>query len=373
MIPAMSRLKKEYYDWRTWNYFYRNIKKQPNIAPKTISRPVPYLKKPGIAFSFDDSFRVNDWYKYGKNMFGFYDVKVTFNVNAFHHYEDNREHSQKEIDMLLDLQANGHEIAHHGYNHKNAVEYSDQMGLNQWIEDEIISLFDWLEKQSHSSTGEKFKKPVTFAFPYFSFNEQILTELVPKYFKIARGHFFNGQYLTPAEHSGFGPSICIDSHYLSNPKNIAKVINFVKETNYNLILTCHSILPDEVNWGEYGWPMDEHAKRWRTSPKVIKSIINEVRKNDLAFYTTSELAGVATFIDQNFERYVRKLLSKDPNEWILITELSSIKKLDLSGRNISNLDGIHYFPELEKINISNNNITDYRLLKNINSEIKVIL
>lgn len=367
MDSILHKLKREYFDWRTWNFFYGNMKKnterQTNIEKKQESL-TPYISKPGIAFSFDDSFRVNDWHRYGKEMFGFYDVKVTFNINAHHHYEGQREHSQNEIDMLIDLQANGHEIAHHTFYHHNAVEYSEKKGIHKWVKDEIEALFDWIEQQSHSKTSEKFKRPVTFVFPGFSYNEQTINELVPKYFNIVRGGF-KGNYLTPMQHTGFAPSVCIDGHYLYNPKNIKKILKFVKGIGCNLILTGHSILPEEVNWEEFGWPMDEHAKKWRISPKVIQSIINEAKNLDLEFYTTAEIAGVATFIDRNFEGYVRKLLCKQTDDWILISELVSIKELDLSNQNIYNLDGIQYFLNLEKLDISNNSICDIRLLKKL--------
>ncbi|MFS0861490.1 polysaccharide deacetylase family protein [Fredinandcohnia sp. 179-A 10B2 NHS] len=337
------------------------MKKNGVRSKELASEFTPYLNKPGIVFSFDDSFRVQDWYKYGRELFGFYDVKVTFNVNAFHHYEGKRELSQSEIDLLIDLQSYGHEIAHHGYNHRNAVDYVNQLGVKKWIQDEIIALFDWLNKQAHSVTGEKFKKPVTFAFPYFRYNDSILEEIVPTYFRIARGHL-RGNYLSQNNLTGFAPSICIDSHYLINKKNIKKVINFVKKSGSNLILTCHSLLPEDVGWERFGWEMEKHEQRWRTSPEIIEFIINEAKKVDLEFYTTAELSGVANFIDRNFEKYIRDLFSIEPDQCIFISDLISIKELDLSNKNITNLDGIQYFLGLEKLDISNNNITDLRLL-----------
>ncbi|NHC43330.1 DUF2334 domain-containing protein [Bacillus sp. MM2020_1] len=374
MKSIINLLKRQYFDWRTWNYLYQDMKKQTKklgtfkSEPKSMS--IPYLNKPGITFSMDDSFRVNDWYTYGKELFGFYDVKVSFNINAFHHYDGQREHSQSEIDMLLDLQSNGHEIAHHGFMHEDAVKYSEEFGLKKWIENEIEELFDWMEKRSHSKTGERFKRPVTFVYPKFSYNEKTLKEIVPKYFKVARGHR-KGNNLTPNNHSGFAPSICIDSHYLANPKNIKKVLKYVKNSGGNLVLTCHSILPDDVEWGDFGWEMDEHAKRWRVSPKVIQVIINEAKNLELEFYTTAEIAGVATFIDRNFERIVRNLLSMESNQFIQISDLISIKELDLSNQGISNLDGIQYFLGLERLNLSNNNISDFRLLERLPS-LKVV-
>ncbi|MEH7225927.1 polysaccharide deacetylase family protein [Bacillus sp. JJ1566] len=372
MNKVLNRLTRNYFDWRTWNYFYKNMRintsnnetKNSNSEIETNSSPLRYINKPGITFSIDDSFRINDWYKYGKDLFRFYDVNVTFNIDAFHHYENRREITQKEIDMLIELQSDGHEIAHHGFKHEKAVEYSEQKGVETWLKDEIERMFEWLEYQSHSKTGEKFKKPVTFAFPSFSYNDQTISELIPKYFKIVRGHR-SGDNLVPFNHTGFAPSFCIDSHYLYNPKNIIKILKFAKENTCNLIFTCHSILPENVTWNNFGWLMSEHEKRWKVSPNILEFIIKEANKLDMEFYTTAELSGVATFIDRNFENYVRQKISKGSSQWINISDLISIKELNLSNLNITNLDGIQYFQGLEKVDLSNNKINDFRLLNKL--------
>ena len=285
--------KKRYHEWRYYSYLKRIMKKQK----EDMNNIYPYLNKPGIIFSFDDSFRVNDWYKYGKEIFGYYDVKVTFNINGFHHFEGKREHTQKEIDMLLELQSNGHEIAHHGYRHKRAANYSSEVGISKWVEDDIFPLIKWMNEKSHSKNKEKFKKPVSYAFPHFNYDDNTIMELVPKYFKVVRGHLY-GDNFTPTNHNGLVPSICIDSNYFSNIKYIKKIIKIAKQMGNNLILTCHSILPDEVKWDEFGWGGEEAkiAGNWRTSPKTIRTIIKEARSNGFEFYTTSEIAGVASFI-----------------------------------------------------------------------------
>ncbi|MFJ7728156.1 polysaccharide deacetylase family protein [Neobacillus sp. NPDC097160] len=340
------------------------VKQMDGYNDHTKKEPIPYLNKPGIAFSFDDSYRVHDWYKYGKDMFGYYNVKVTFNINGIHPLDGKREHIQQEIDKLLELQSNGHEIAHHGFGHEPSTEYSAKYGYEKWVEDEVETLINWMEKQSHSKTKERFKKPVSFVFPHFIYNNETLKRLIPKYFKIARGHL-NKDNLTPFNHVGFAPSICLDDYYSCNTYYLKKIIKLTKKTGKNLILTGHSILPEEVNENLYG--EGEKAKKWgtwRTSPKLIQTIINEARKHDMEFYTTSELAGIATFIDPNFERAVREKISK-PEGWIEIVELGKVRELELSNKGISNLNGLEYFLNLEKLNLSNNSISDFRLLKKL--------
>lgn len=357
-----SSLLNEYHQWRYWDSVTKMMKKGEN---ENVPHQQSTIYKPGIVLSFDDSFRVGHWYKYSKDLFGYYDVKVTFNMNAFHHFEGKREHSQKEIDMLLDLQANGHEIAHHGFKHQRATLYSKDHGVDKWIEDEIIDLFDWMEMQSHSITKEKFKRPVTYAFPHFVFEEKYIKALVPKYFKVVRGHY-EGDHLFAFNHTGLVPSICIDRHILSANRNIKKILKMAKQSGKNIILTCHSILPDSVQWDDFNWGTKaESAGNWRISPKTLQLIINEARKMDMPFYTTSEAAGVATFIDRNFENCVRKQLKNPLTKWITINKLHSIKTLNISNQNIMNLDGIQYFQNLESLDLSHNQISDFRLLDSL--------
>ncbi|MDR7000617.1 leucine-rich repeat domain-containing protein [Neobacillus niacini] len=366
ILITLNSIKRNYYNWRYWNNVYKNMMKYTqSLASKDKSYMLLYKNKPGIALSFDDSFRINDWYKYGNKIFGYYDVKVTFNINAIHHFKGKREHTQKEIDMLLELQSMGHEIGHHGFKHKKATDYSNDFGLDSWIEDEIVTLIDWMDQQSHSKTLEKFKKPVSFAFPHFLFDSKHVSELVPKYFKIVRGHLYK-ENLISFNHSGFTPSICLDGYYSYNLHYIKKIMRLVKKSGKNLIFTCHSILPKEFDWDVYGWGKEaKKSGTWRITPQMIQTIINEAREIGLEFYTTSEIAGIATFIDHNFEKCIRELISNPSLKWIPLSELSPIVELDLSNQGISNLDGIQYCVNLEKLHLGGNNITDFRLLKKL--------
>ncbi|MDN4526717.1 DUF2334 domain-containing protein [Fictibacillus fluitans] len=364
----IARYKKSmlnaYYNYRYWQNIIQSMKYNLKDINSQHNKTCTYLNKPGIAFSFDDNFRIHHWLQYGKGLFGYYDVKVTFNINAFHHFENERSFTQEEIDMLLDLQSNGHEIAHHGFKHKRATDFVEMFGMEKWISEEILTLFEWMEEQTHSLTKEKLKKPATFAFPYFKSNKECVNALVPKYFKVVRGHL-DKQNLIPFNYTGFTPSICIDVKFLKSIKMLKKILKFLKEFNKNLILTCHSILPDEQNWDDFGWGKESKpAGQWRISPKLLGEIIEIAKENGLAFYTTSELAGIASFIDRNLESYIRYTFASS-RKWIMIEDLENVTQLDLSNKNITNLDGLQYFSNLESINLIGNNINDYRLLKKI--------
>ncbi|WP_160722245.1 leucine-rich repeat domain-containing protein [Bacillus sp. USDA818B3_A] len=364
---SIPSLKEKYFQWRYWSNLYHDMfNNLENHHHKTNQECIPYINKPGVALSFDDSYRVHEWYENGKELFGYYDVKVTFNINGIHPLDGERKHNQEEIDKLLELQANGHEIGHHGFNHMKATDYSTQHGYHRWIKDEIELLLNWMNEQTHSTTKDKFKKPVSFAFPHFQYDKEHIKKLVPNYFKITRGHL-NKDNLTAFNYEGFAPSICLDGYYSCNVYYLKKIIKLAKEKGENVIFTCHSIIPEEAKMEKLvdGTKADRWA-RWAVTTKLIQTIINEVRNNDMEFYTTSELAGIANIMDNNLESAVRKIIAKPiESKWLRISDLVNIKELDLSNCCISALDGIQYFWGLEKLNLANNNITDFRLLKKI--------
>jgi len=361
---SIKEILKKYYEFRYWGTLYRNMAKTI-INGDQLGEYTPYINKPGIAFSFDDSYRVYEWYKYGKPIFDKNDVKVTFNINGVHPLKGNRLHNQQEIDLLLELQSDGHEIGNHGFKHQKATDFTNRHSIHKWLEEEIESLIDWMKKQSHSLTGATFKKPVSFAFPHFLFNEETVREIIPVYFKIARGHL-DKDNLTSFNHSGFAPSICLDGYYSCNLFYLKKILRLVKKSGRNLILTCHSILPE--NFNSDSDQIEEQYKRWgnwKISPNTIQEIICEAKKIDLEFYTTSEIAGIATFSDPNLEHAARENLTLHDEQWISIRDLMNIKELDLSNKRISNLDGIQYFLGLEKLDLSDNQISDFKLLKKL--------
>jgi peptidoglycan/xylan/chitin deacetylase (PgdA/CDA1 family) len=360
--------------WRKTKRIVNGMKiENKKYTLKDEKESLKYINKPGIALTFDDGYRVIHWYKYGfgeengySDFFGYFDVKATFTINALHQFENRRELNQKEIDMLLELQSNGHELAHHGYGHKNAVEYINNHGVREWIAHEIIPLFEWMDNKKHSKTGEKFKVPVSYAYPGSRCNAETNIHL-KDYFGIIRGHL-EGNNLTGFENRGFCPSICIDINYFPYISHVKKIIKYAKKSNRNLVLMCHSILPDHVSWDDFGWGEDMYGERnYRISPNSLKYIINEARKSNLEFYTLSEIAGIATFIDNNLEGGIRRIVNKPRTlyKWIYIKDLVSITQLDLSNLQIKSLGGIEYFINLEELNLSNNKIDDIRILRKL--------
>ena len=112
----------------------------------------PITSHAGVAITFDDD-TVDQWYA-TRSIFQKYNAHATFFVSGFASLD------QSEIDKLKILQAEGHEIAYHGYNHVDEVEYIQDNSLNAYMNDEIIRGVNLMKS--------KGLNPVDFAYPFGS-------------------------------------------------------------------------------------------------------------------------------------------------------------------------------------------------------------
>ena len=85
--------------------------------------------------------------------------------------------------------------------------------------------------------------------------------MVSKYFKVVRGGFSDENNLVGFNHTGYAPSIGIDEIVLSDVEYVKKILRIAKESGANVIFMCHSILPDEVDWNDFGWEDFGEASR----------------------------------------------------------------------------------------------------------------
>lgn len=70
------------------------------------------------------------------------------------------------------------------------------------------------------------------------------------------------------------------------------------------------------------------------------------------------------FTDNNFLNAIRDLVNK-PDGYIYWSDVRGIKELNITGKNISSLDGLEYFTSLEQLDCSHNNLEELDLSKNI--------
>ena len=145
-----------------------------NTLTKTITVTAPSTSPAGIALTFDDN-TVDQWYAI-RDILKQNNAHVTFFVSNFNTLD------QAQIDKLKVLQADGHEIAFHGYNHEDVVSYLQSHTLSEYINNEIIQGINLMKSNGFN--------PVDFAFPFGS-DDPAATEAMKPYFLHMRDTYYD--------------------------------------------------------------------------------------------------------------------------------------------------------------------------------------
>lgn len=104
----------------------------------------------------------------------------------------------------------------------------------------------------------------------------------------------------------------------------------------------------------------EGAVATTTVYNLLSQTVNAVDYNNLSDNT--DLTG--EFVDENFKNEIHKVIGKDKGKPILYSDVRGVAGLDVHGRNISSLDGIEYFSELEYLYCYNNQLTSLDVSRN---------
>ena len=70
------------------------------------------------------------------------------------------------------------------------------------------------------------------------------------------------------------------------------------------------------------------------------------------------------FPDMNFRQYVKSNCDKDGDSYLCLSEMLRVKEINVDGKGITKLNGIKYFPSLEELSFSNNNLESPDLSEN---------
>ena len=137
----------------------------------TTIHSVQHSNKPGgIALSWDDSGHIDTCYQY-LPIFQKYNATCTINVNVV----SNR--PQTVINELNALHSAGWEIASHGYNHVNSIQFLNNNTPTAWLNQEIFPNIVEITRYGY---------PVcTFAYPYSARNAATDAVVAP-YFRTLR-------------------------------------------------------------------------------------------------------------------------------------------------------------------------------------------
>ena len=125
-----------------------------------------------IAFCFDDN-QVDEWYAQ-RDLFKKYDIKATFFICR------PQTLTTAQIQKLEELSNDGHEIACHGLNHRNAAEYCDSATV--YYRNEVKPAVDMLTRD-----GFKIK---SFAYP-FGATCPAVDSMMVKHFRFLRKATYN--------------------------------------------------------------------------------------------------------------------------------------------------------------------------------------
>jgi peptidoglycan/xylan/chitin deacetylase (PgdA/CDA1 family) len=248
--------------------FLTGYTEQANMGTIT---PAP-VSTAGVAITFDDAY-VDDWYEI-RDLLKKYDANVTFFVTDFASLDENQ------VNKLKLLQDDGHEIAFHGSNHIDAMEYLKNHSISEYLNNQIIPGVDLMRNQGLN--------PVDFSYPFGSGSQnRALTQALHQYFLHIRGtknsdayHSLkdvNSAYYQYGENTSLIFGVGIDDvTYGNSLKDIYDGISRAKEEDRIVIFYSHDPVPS--NPGHYQLSYDR-----------LEKILINVSENKLKFYTISEI------------------------------------------------------------------------------------
>lgn len=122
-------------------------------------------RMPGVCLTYDDLF-VDNWCAM-RPLFRAFGARVTFCVAGLHTA------TPRQVDGLLALQDDGHEIALHSRTHPKLAPYLEEHGLDRWLADEVDR-----GVEEHRAAGF----PATsFACPYHASTPETRKQLAPRF------------------------------------------------------------------------------------------------------------------------------------------------------------------------------------------------
>ena len=226
--------------------------------------------QPGICLSFDDR-PIKEWHQM-RALLKRYHAHVTFFVTQFDSL------SATEIQMLTDLQNDGHEIASHGALHVQAESYIKAHSYKEYLANEI--------EPSISSMKKAGFDPVSFAYPYGSkywFTDYLLL----KKFKSTRGvasmEKQNSLAAVDEIFYDFDNSRKLSSIEIDGPAQLTKAViveamRRAIQNNEVLLLSGHTPVQNKAP-GLYSF-----------NSAFLESILKEANDRHLGFYRIRELS-----------------------------------------------------------------------------------
>jgi hypothetical protein len=222
-------------------------------------------EKGNIVFTFDDS-AIDEWYMH-RFLFEKYNIHATFFVTRPHLLDSNQ------INKLKILESDGHEIACHGYEHKNATDYQF---TEDYINQQVTPALQKLQELGFNVTS--------FSYP-FGASTPALDSALLQYFKTIRKATYNIQDTTINQYPEIYANgnnyrvvnaMGIDNSYNISAENFKTGIKRIQKNNEILIVFAHTI--DALLNEGYG-----------IQPDYLEELFSICKKHHIKSITMSEM------------------------------------------------------------------------------------
>jgi peptidoglycan/xylan/chitin deacetylase (PgdA/CDA1 family) len=225
----------------------------PGLEPIGYGCDQPAVR--GVALSFDDSINLGDWND-TRDFFLEHNITATFFIDRW------GQHSEEQINIIHELNEDGHEIGFHSKSHK---KFSDYILGNEtsetYYEDQILQGYALMNEAGYNGTS--------FAYPHGSRNAEI-DALILQNLSVLRGTRGNVNgvqpWLTPCEDGSVFRALSLDV-LNSHPDLIFDMLPVHDKNQQTLLLYGHGIgsHSDDLDLNELkriAEVMDEHNIPW---------------------------------------------------------------------------------------------------------------
>jgi len=236
-----------------------NVRTEPDYITVNVALPSSHA---GVAITFDDD-TVDQWYAI-RDILNRNNAHVTFFVSNFASL------NQDQINKLKTLQADGHEIAFHGYNHIDAAEYLESHSIQEYLDNEIINGVNLMKNEGFN--------PVDFAYPYGN-DDPTATQALEGYFDHVRDVAYSWNdmiYYQYGSNQFFIAGIGMDDDAGNSMTDIYDGISRAKTEDKILIFFGHE-------------PVASNPEGYQTSYARLENMLKYVSDNNLKTFTVSEL------------------------------------------------------------------------------------
>jgi peptidoglycan/xylan/chitin deacetylase (PgdA/CDA1 family) len=219
---------------------------------------------PGVALTFDD-YSVANWHKL-LPIFEKYNAKATFYICY-----PNRLDAEKQ-QMIRDLHAASNEIACHGYNHLNSVNFIDTSSIENFINQEILPAISWFDTVLNIPVQ-------SFSYPYGARNLMLDSALL-QYFRVLRGTVYSFDTklskVTSLSNGGLIYGVGIDDGYGFSLNQIKEQLDVCKRDSLIQVFYSHT-------------PVDKVTTDYQITYANLDSILSYISHLGLPFYTSNEV------------------------------------------------------------------------------------